>query len=106
MYVAYEQETSIKPLQPLTLPPNYILYVGTRTGYKNFAFFAEAISTVLKSNPKLYLVCAGGGPFSYEEKILLSGLKIAERVIYQKINSYNLPVVYKKAIAFFFPSLY
>ena len=44
----------------------YLLYVGDRSLYKNFYFFAESIAPLLKANPELRLVCAGK-PFSGKE---------------------------------------
>lgn len=42
-------------------PENYILFVGLRGAYKNFARFFKAVAPVLKENSDLYLVCCGGG---------------------------------------------
>ncbi|MDC0255964.1 glycosyltransferase, partial [Bacteriovoracales bacterium] len=44
------------------LPKKYILYIGKRTGYKNFLKFYNSIKNFLKRS-KIELVCGGGGRF-------------------------------------------
>ena len=87
------------------LPEKYILFVGNRATYKNFTFFITSISSLLKSDKDLNLVCAGGSNFSLEEKELFSQLKISKKLFYFSINDKFLTVLYKNAVAFVFPSL-
>jgi glycosyltransferase involved in cell wall biosynthesis len=87
-------------------PEAYFLFVGRRSGYKNFSFMIRAIAPLLLKS-KLGVVCVGGGPLSHEEKELISQLRIAPFI-------HNLPVVselqldyyYQHAIALIYPSLY
>jgi glycosyltransferase involved in cell wall biosynthesis len=91
----------------LNLPQKYILFVGYRRAYKNFTFFINSISSLLYEEKDLYLICAGGGVFSYDEMQLLNDLKIKMQVLHYPIaNDSTLSQLYKKAILFIFPSLY
>lgn len=90
----------------LSLPRRYILYVGTRRGYKNFALTARAVQELLKGCPGCHLVCAGGGPFTAEETCLFSELGINGRVEYYEATTPNLLSLYQRAAVFVFPSLY
>ena len=48
------------------LPINFILFVGNRGAYKNFKLFAETAVPFLRTDPTLYIVCAGGGKLAGE----------------------------------------
>jgi glycosyltransferase involved in cell wall biosynthesis len=92
---------------PLNLPQKYILFVGNRYAYKNFLFFLNSISSLLKDQEDLFLICAGGGVFSDEEMNLLKDLRIIRKVLHYPIsNDSTLSHLYRNAILFVFPSLY
>jgi len=90
----------------IELPEKYILYVGSRRGYKNFELFIEAISLLINDNNKLNIVCAGGGKFNDKEIEKLKNLKIKDKVFYYSGSDSVLAYLYRNAIAFVFPSLY
>jgi glycosyltransferase involved in cell wall biosynthesis len=88
------------------LPEKYILFVGNRQAYKNFALFAEAAKVFLKSDSTLHIVCAGGGKLRKEEISLLNQLGIQERTIQLDYEDNELSQFYKRALMFVFPSAY
>lgn len=88
------------------LPENYLLFVGQRGGYKNFAFFVRSVAPLLRDNPDLVIVCAGGGAFTPQEHDLLAALKVAARVRQFPVSDDALVALYGGAMAFVFPSLY
>ena len=88
------------------LPSEYILFVGSRVGYKNFIFFVESISKLLLNNRNLFLVCAGGGVFNSDEIGLFSRLNIDSQLIQINVNDKSLTDLYVNAQLFVFPSLY
>ncbi|MBE8723931.1 glycosyltransferase family 4 protein [Flavobacterium hungaricum] len=90
----------------INLPSNYILYIGSRAQYKNFDFLLQAVKELLKENPDLYLVCAGGGEFSKQEKEHLKSLALENQIIQKDFEENQLGQFYKKAKCFVFPSLY
>ena len=89
-----------------TLPKKYILFVGSRKGYKNFNLFIEAISTLLVEDSELYIVCAGGGKFTKLEIEKFKSLNIINKIYYYSVNDTLLINLYEKALVFVFPSLY
>ena len=58
----------------ISLPENYLLYVGNRENYKNFDNFVKDISPLLKKNTDLKLLCAGSSNFNFSEQKLLQNL--------------------------------
>ena len=87
-------------------PEKYILFVGSRRGYKNFELFIEAISSLLDDDVKLNVVCAGGGKFNDTEIEKLKNLKIKDKVFYYSGSDSVLAYLYQKAVTFVFPSFY
>nr|WP_167616494.1 glycosyltransferase family 1 protein [Maribellus sediminis] len=88
------------------IPEKYLLYVGSRHRYKNFFRFIRAITPFLKIHPEINLVCAGGGTFSKSELTLLHVLEIRDQVLQFNFDDSSLPLLYKNAMMFIFPSLY
>lgn len=95
----------MEPTEGLSLPfENFVLYVGKRAGYKNFNFFVEAIAPVLiKFN--LNLVCTGDA-FTTKERRLIQQCGISDRVHCSYFTERQLHVLYSRALAFVYPSLY
>lgn len=85
---------------------DYVLFVGTRMGYKNFALFLEAIAPLLRREKQLKLISAGGGSFKEHELDLISKLGVGEQVIQVPIDYGLLATLYRNALFFVFPSLY
>ena len=83
----------------------YLLYVGRRDTYKNFPFFLQAVKDLLIGK-KLHLICTGGDPFSESEILLIKALNLEDVVFQKDISAQELPLVYKHARAFIFPSEY
>jgi len=83
----------------------YLLYVGNRTMYKNFYGFLNAIYPLLKRY-SIRLMCAGGGAFTKVEQESIALLGVTEFVEQQPINDQILPLLYRRAVAFVFPSFY
>ena len=85
-------------------PKQYILFVGNRTGYKNFDLFFDSIKPLLEADGSLYLICLGGGKFSANE-LEKQGV-LHERIIQMDVNDSILSYGYSHALCFVFPSLY
>jgi glycosyltransferase involved in cell wall biosynthesis len=84
----------------------YLLFVGSRGGYKNFDRFIKSVADLLKQDNELFVVCAGGGKFTSSEIQLFVNLDIAKQVLQYNLDDDNLAYFYKNALAFVFPSLY
>lgn len=87
-------------------PSNYILFVGSRSFYKNFNRFIHSISPLLVKESDLSIVCVGGGAFGSDELNIFNKLNITDKVFQFDINDEKLPYFYKEALVFVFPSLY
>ncbi len=89
------------------LPEKFILFVGQRAKYKNFALFLQSISDILKNDKNLKLACAGGPDFNKSEKKFIKNLGIEGKVIRLPITyDEHLINYYKNALCFVFPSIY
>ena len=85
----------------------FLLYVGTRGGYKNFEGLlrAFALSPMLKND--FDLICFGGGAFTIKEISLFEQLGISSSIVRQVSgDDSTLASYYKSASAFIYPSLY
>lgn len=83
----------------------YILFVGRRSGYKNFETFAEAISALMHKEKDLKLMCVGD-PFKKDEVKLLDNLQILNRTITLGVSEEELSHLYSNALVFVYPTLY
>jgi glycosyltransferase involved in cell wall biosynthesis len=84
----------------------YLLYVGSRTEYKNFMLLLESFA--LSGLAKDYrFVAVGGGPASAEEDARITQLGVAGRVsLIPRANDRALANLYRNASLFVYPSLY
>jgi glycosyltransferase involved in cell wall biosynthesis len=88
------------------LPDRYLLFVGKRDRYKNFSAFAEAAAPLVERDRHLHIVCAGGRPLEDRENGLLARLRIANKVRQYDVSDDTLMELYRRAVAFVFPSRY
>jgi glycosyltransferase involved in cell wall biosynthesis len=85
----------------------YLLYVGSRGGYKNFQKLlrAYAASALLRAN--FDLICFGGGPFTENELNVIRELGLSGGGVRQVAGDDDrLAGYYSAATAFIYPSLY
>ena len=90
---------------PLTTNPS-VLFVGSRTVYKNFRILARSFAQIAPEFPGLELVCVGGGAFTRDEQTLLQALTIHDRCRQVTVSDSDLAQLYTQATLFVFPSLY
>jgi glycosyltransferase involved in cell wall biosynthesis len=85
----------------------YVLFVGNRTGYKNFARLVEAFATSPRLRSAFSLVCAGGGPFTPAERDHFRRHGLApEHTVFRECSDLELWELYSGASVFVYPSLY
>jgi len=91
-----------------SLPPRFILGLGTLQPRKNFARLIEAYSLLVTRHPSLHLVIAGGKGWLYEEIFAaVERLGLEEKVVFPGfVADEDLPALYNLADLFVFPSLY
>lgn len=83
----------------------YILFVGARTGYKNFANLAKAFSQIKEKDKDLKLICTGQ-PFLKDELKFLKDIGILSNVLHLSVNEQHLNTLYSHALCFVYPSKY
>lgn len=94
-------------LPPLPeLPPRYLLYVGERKGYKDFATLCQAFAEISSQLPDTALVAVGGGALRTAEVERLSGLGLSGKVMQVDLGETYLARAYCNALAFAMPSRY
>ena len=85
----------------LTSTP-FVLFVGQRGRYKNFALAVAAMAYL----PELELHCVGGGPVHANElAAALSGVRARIKHL-GAINQFELNTLYNKAVCLIYPSTY
>lgn len=103
--VIYHGSNLIKKILNIELPKKYILFIGQRSGYKNFNLFFEAISAILLNDSSISLLCIGSN-FNSEERKLFENYKLNNQVIQMTAEDRYLYTIYKNALCLVFPSLY
>lgn len=91
--------------QPSLFDFPYFLYMGVRSGYKNFLSLVQAFSLLPDCYKNVHLVCTGG-KFTKEEELTFTRLGVADRIIHIFPSDSDMKTLYANAIAFVFPSLY
>lgn len=89
----------------LKLPMRYILYVGGRNGYKNFAKFIEAFAYLHQGDADLRLICTGKD-FNSKEKNMLKEFNVLNVSSTIQADDKELAQLYQQAQLFIYPSLY
>lgn len=85
----------------------FLLYVGSRSGYKNFSGFIKAVAASKKLLSNFDIVAFGGSKFSDHERFLINSLGFIEnQVRHTGGNDLLLGEYYRAARAFIYPSLY
>ncbi len=88
------------------LPEKYILYIGKRTGHKNFRFLADSIKDILLADNEIKLIFTLHD-FDEEERAYFENLKILNSCIhFDARNEQTLAYLYENALCCVVPSLY
>ena len=105
-HLGIRRDWASKMRRVLGLPDFYILFVGLRTAYKNFAPLIKSFARVNRQYPDLHLVCVGGGQLTESERETTKSYSITDRVHQISLSDAELAWCYSHAAAFVFPSLY
>jgi glycosyltransferase involved in cell wall biosynthesis len=106
VYHGIDLETPLEFAVMPGLPENYLLYVGDRSGYKNFYLFMNAFSKIHTKYPDLQVILTGGGKLGIADVELIKRLKIGDRVQHLNATDEELNTLYKHALLFVYPSLH
>ena len=99
--------TTPVPVVPVgQLPETYLLFVGDRSGYKNFYLLLRAFWQIAQRYPGLRLLLVGGGALGVAEHEAIGRYGLAEKITHRNVSDAELNYVYQKATLFVYPSLY
>ena len=85
----------------------YLLYVGSRIGYKNFYSTLQAVASKPDLAKKFDIVAFGGGAFTMQEQKFIFRLGFSTSSVRQVDgDDSKLSMLYTNAAAFIYPSLY
>ena len=85
----------------------FILYIGNRSGYKNFNILVKAFSTSKELKNNFLLCCFGGGRFTKEENLFFMKNKINQLNVRHLGNNEDfLASIYEQAACLVYPSKY
>ena len=85
---------------------DYILFVGSRSGHKNFLNLLKAFGSADALNRDFNLVCFGGGPLNDDEIAVISKLGLHGHVCQVGGDDCTLGDLYRGASLFVYPSVY
>jgi glycosyltransferase involved in cell wall biosynthesis len=88
------------------LAPPYVLYVGSRDGYKDFDVALESFAQIAPEQRALTLLVVGGGPFTQREQDLIARWRLGPSVRHRPVSDAELPRVFGEATIFVNPSRY
>ena len=86
------------------LPKRYLLFVGERTGRKNFRFTMQALAGWLREQPDLGLVCTGRTNRWEQHALEMYGVQ--NKIVFIEADDEHLAYLYRHALALIYPSLY
>lgn len=95
----------LSSLRELSKAPPFILYVGTRHGYKNFERLVRACSQSAAFRDGLRLIAFGGGSATGDELKLLAHVGLMKQVTFAAGPDDQLAAHYAAAVALVYPSL-
>ncbi len=106
IYLGSNLQSSLlsKPAPAREIP--YLLFVGKRSGYKNFDIFLKAFSEIETFRSNFQIIAFGGGEFEMSELQTIKSLGIEKNVIHISGDDEVLSALYKEAFALVYPSLY
>lgn len=106
IYHGIDLESSLKTKSIPNLPDNYILFVGDRSGYKNFYLLMNAFACLHQEFKDVKIILTGGGPMGIADVEFLKRLKVYDKVSHIQVSDEELNFLYENALLFVYPSLY
>lgn len=106
IYHGIDLDTNLISQEVHNLPKRYFLYVGDRSGYKNFYRFLDAFHQLSLSEPDIEIILTGGGKLALADKEIINRLGIQSKIRQLNVTDGQLNYLYSHAIAFVYPSLH
>ena len=93
-----------EPAPSFSATEPYLLFVGSRAGYKDFTTLLAAVAALPQRFAKTKILCVGGGRFTRAELAAQEQLGLRGRVRQREVTDTELVGLYRGAAAFVFPS--
>lgn len=106
VYHGIDLQVPLATKEIANLPENYLLFVGDRSGYKNFYLFINAYKELSRKYPDIQVVLTGGGSVAISDLEFLRRLKLENKVTHVNVTDEELNFLYQNALAFVYPSLH
>ena len=107
VYLGFDLMSGNDSLEVAMPDREFLLYVGRRSGYKNFDGLLAAYSASPRLHENFDIVCFGGGPFDADEKAAIATASSRDGAVKQIGGSDAiLRHLYQRAAVFIYPSLY
>ena len=107
VHLGFDSQQAVDTAPERLVNEPYLLYVGIRSGYKNFPRLLEAYAATKALHQDFRLVCFGGGDFSNSEIQQFKDLNLSnDRLSWMGGGDDVLMKLYQHAAAFVYPSLY
>ncbi len=106
VYHGIDYDTTLQTTSVKNLPDNYILFVGDRSGYKNFYLFLNAFKQISSKYKEINVVLTGGGNLGIADIEFIKRLNLEKRVMHVNATDEELNFLYQNAITFVYPSLH
>lgn len=106
IYHGIDLDSPISVKEVSNLPEKYLLFVGDRSGYKNFYLFMRAYAILRKKYTSLQVILAGGGEMQIAELEFLKTTGVEAGVRLLQVDDAELNYLYKNALVFIYPSLH
>ncbi|WP_332369578.1 glycosyltransferase family 1 protein [Spirosoma telluris] len=106
IYHGIDLDTPLQFEPVANLPERYVLFVGDRSGYKNFYLFMNAIHPLMLDMPDLNVILTGGGNVAVADQEFLLRLGLTNRVRHINATDEQLNFLYQNTQLFVYPSLY
>lgn len=106
IYHGIDIESPLQTAPVANLPEQYVLFVGDRSGYKNFYLFLNAFRQLAPRFPDLHVVLAGGGKLEIADREFIQRLGLTDRVRHISATDEQLNFLYQNTQLFVYPSLY
>lgn len=106
IYHGIDIDTPLQTQPVADLPEQYLLYVGDRSGYKNFYLFMNAVQKIAVKRPDLHVILTGGGKLEVADREFIHRLGLTDRVRHINATDEQLNYLYQNAQLFVYPSLY
>lgn len=106
IYHGIDLDTELQYEAVSNMPTSFLLFVGDRSGYKNFYIFIDAFERLSKHYPELEVILCGGGTLGVADQEIIIRKNLSTKIKHLQVSDGQLNYLYQHANLFVYPSLY